>query len=431
MTSTPDVRPAAAADPSWWPWRAWRSPAFYGSTAHLALDLPVSLVAAALLVPLAVAVVLVPVLLVGLLLLVPTLWVIGLLAGLERRRFGLTVGLVIADPRPRPRRAGWRSLVSVVADPTIWRAALYFFLMVPIGVITAGLVIAAWSGSIALVLLPAYFPSIDSGVVDLGLVTVRSLPQSLAVALLAFIAAAALLPTLTRALTGVDVALARGLLGQDRTELTERVVELTVSRSRVVDAAEQERRRMERDLHDGAQQRLVAMSMTVGRLSTRLRRAGDTESLALADEAQGEVRLAIAELRDLTRGLHPPVLTDRGLDAALSAVAARCPVPVTVSVELPERPSLTLESIAYFFVSEALTNVAKHASAGRAAVSIRGDGVTLRVTVTDDGRGGADPHRGTGLTGLADRATGVDGTLTVSSPPGGPTVVEMELPCAS
>ena len=188
---------------------------------------------------------------------------------------------------------------------------------------------------------------------------------------------------------------------------------------------------MERDLHDGAQQQLVAMSMTVGRLGSRLKRSGgDAESLALVEQAQTEVQTAISELRDLTRGLHPPVLTDRGLDAALSAVAARCPVPVALEVELPVRPSLTVESIAYFVVSEALTNVAKHAGAQRAAVRIErratrstsASGTTATVARSrPPGRDG----------GLADRVAGVDGRLRVDSPVGGPTLLEVELPCES
>jgi signal transduction histidine kinase len=213
--------------------------------------------------------------------------------------------------------------------------------------------------------------------------------------------------------------------------LTQRVEELTESRARVVDAAEAERRRIERDLHDGAQQRLVAMQMTLGRLRSRLRSAGDEEGIALVDDARREARQAIGEIRDLTRGLHPPVLTDRGLDAALSGIAARTPIPVSVDVEATPRPSITVEAIAYFVVTEALTNVVKHASATRATVTIRRVEDTLLVAIGDDGRGGADPALGTGLAGLSDRVAGVDGTLRVNSPVGGPTVIEVELPCGS
>ena len=151
----------------------------------------------------------------------------------------------------------------------------------------------------------------------------------------------------------------------------------------------------------------------------------------LALRGHREAKQAITELRDLTRGLHPPVLTDRGLDAALSAVAARAPVPVRVEVDAEPRPSATAEAIAYFVVTEALTNIAKHADATRASVVVRRDGQRLRVAVVDDGVGGADPAGGTGLSGLADRISGVDGRLDLVSPAGGPTALIVEIPCAS
>jgi signal transduction histidine kinase len=238
-------------------------------------------------------------------------------------------------------------------------------------------------------------------------------------------------PLLVRGLSAVDARLARSLLGPSVTgALTKRVDQLVTSRQRVVDSVEAERRRMERDLHDGAQQRLVSLAMTLGRARSRL---GDSEPAVkgLIEEAHAEAMQAIAELRDLTRGLHPPVLTDRGLDAAVSAVAARAPVPVRVDVQVDPRPSLTIEAIAYFVVTEALTNVAKHAQAARAEVRIRRIGDVLRVVVTDDGRGGANPALGSGLIGLVDRVSGVDGKLDVVSPPGGPTTLTAEVPCGS
>ncbi len=206
-----------------------------------------------------------------------------------------------------------------------------------------------------------------------------------------------IVPTLARMLRGIDVLLARTLLVRPRGKaMAERVEELTESRARVVDAAEAERRRIERDLHDGAQQRLVAMSMTLGRLNSRLKNTADPDMLALIDEARQDAKLAIGEIRDLTRGLHPPVLTDRGLDAALSAVAARQPMPVTVDVQVSPRPPITIEAIAFFVVTEALTNVTKHAQAHRAEVGIRRIGDRLWIRVTDDGARwrGPDPrHR--------------------------------------
>ncbi|HET6740049.1 MAG TPA: histidine kinase, partial [Kribbella sp.] len=236
-------------------------------------------------------------------------------------------------------------------------------------------------------------------------------------------------PLIIRAASAFDGWLVKELLGPSESgALAERVHQLVQSRQQVVDSVESERRRMERDLHDGAQQRLVSLAMTLGRAKNRL---GDKDPAVrvLIEEAHSEAMQAIAEIRDLTRGLHPPVLTDRGLDAALSAVAARSAVPVRLSVDVRPRPSLTIESIAYFVVTEALTNVAKHADAALAEVRVSREGDVLRVEVQDDGRGGADPAGGTGLRGLTDRVAGVDGRLTVDSPPGGGTTLIAEVPC--
>ena len=198
----------------------------------------------------------------------------------------------------------------------------------------------------------------------------------------------------------------------------------------MVDAAEAERRRIERDLHDGAQQRLVALAMELGRAKSKL--ADDVDAAReLVEQAHAEAKAALKELRDLVRGVHPPVLTDRGLDAALSGLAARCTVPVDVQVDvLPVRPKPAVEAVAYFVVSEALTNVAKHSRATRATVVVEEHGHpgTLHIVISDDGIGGADPH-GAGLNGLADRVSGVDGRLTVESPRGGPTLISAVLPC--
>jgi signal transduction histidine kinase len=237
-------------------------------------------------------------------------------------------------------------------------------------------------------------------------------------------------PILTRALAVADAAVARYLLGSaGRAELTARIGQLETSRARVVDAAEAERMRIERDLHDGAQQRLVSLAMDLGR--ARAKFASDpVGAAAIVDQAHEQAKEALAELRNLVRGVHPPVLTDRGLDAALSGVAALSPVPVSVRVDLPVRPPASIEAIAYFVVAEALTNVAKHAKASRAEVAVGRSGDVLSLVIRDDGIGGADPS-GQGLSGLAARVAGVDGTLLVRSPAGGPTTVEVELPCGS
>jgi len=195
-----------------------------------------------------------------------------------------------------------------------------------------------------------------------------------------------------------------------------------------VDAADAERRRLERDLHDGTQQRLVSLAINLGMARAQVSTAEEARQ-AIAD-AHEEAKSALAELRDLIRGLHPAVLEDRGLDAALSGVAARMPIPVRLTVDLPRRPAPVIEAVAYFVVSEGLANIVKHAQASQAEIVVSRAGDRLHIIVSDDGVGGADPTRGTGLTGLAKRAASVDGTFEIVSPPGGPTLLTVDLPCA-
>jgi signal transduction histidine kinase len=210
-------------------------------------------------------------------------------------------------------------------------------------------------------------------------------------------------------------------------QIDERVTQLETSRAAAVDSAESERRRIERDLHDGAQQRLVALAMDLGAARERLE--SDPEGgRALVAEAHEEAKAALRELRDLVRGIHPVILEDRGLDAALSAVVARVPVPVTLQVDVAERPSPVIESAAYFVVAEALTNVARHAQASEAHVAIVRAADRMVIEVRDDGVGGADPARGTGLDGLRNRVAALGGTLDVISPTGGPTTLLATLP---
>jgi signal transduction histidine kinase len=238
-------------------------------------------------------------------------------------------------------------------------------------------------------------------------------------------------PGLASRVTSADERLARALLGPGRREqLALRVESLARSRADLVAAADAERRRIERDLHDGAQQRLVSLAMNLGMARERFQAEPEPVRQALA-AAHDEAVLALTELREFIRGLHPAVLNDRGLDAALSGLAARAPLPVRLRVDVPEPASPGVEAVAYFIVSEALTNVVKHAQATRAEVTATRAGDVLRITVTDDGRGGATSGEGTGLDGLAQRAAAVDGTLSIDSSPGGPTTITAELPCES
>jgi signal transduction histidine kinase len=258
-----------------------------------------------------------------------------------------------------------------------------------------------------------------------------AVPAGLAGGLLAVLFPVA--PWLARWFTETDEGLARALLGPGRREsLAQRVESLARSRADMVAAADAERRRIERDLHDGAQQRLVSLAMNLGMARERFEAEPEPVRQALA-AAHDEAVLALTELREFIRGLHPAVLNDRGLDAALSGLAARAPLPVRLRVDMPKAAAPGVEAVAYFIVSEAIANVVKHAQATRAEVTVTRVGELLRITVTDDGRGGATPAAGdgTGLRGLAQRAAAVDGTLSIDSPPGGPTTITAELPCES
>jgi signal transduction histidine kinase len=213
-------------------------------------------------------------------------------------------------------------------------------------------------------------------------------------------------------------------------ELRARLDELQTSRSRLVEVSMFERRRLERDLHDGAQQRLVALSLQLGLAKRRLEEGQDVAAGAMLDAARDELARALEELRELARGIHPAVLTDRGLEPALEALAERAPLPVSLDQMPAERLPAPVEAAAYFVVAEALTNVVKYAGASTAAVRIRRNGSYAVVEVRDDGVGGADPTSGTGLRGLADRLAALDGRLEVHSPPGEGTTVRAEVPCA-
>lgn len=231
----------------------------------------------------------------------------------------------------------------------------------------------------------------------------------------------------------VDVQIATVLLDPDGAALRQRLGEAVEARRRTVDAAERERERIERDLHDGAQQRLIALSILLGRAEQKLQR-GDADpaaTLASVQEAKRETLAVIADIRGLTQGLRPAVLEARGLDAALSVVVGRLGLACDVDVRLDPRPGEATEGVLYFALSELLTNVAKHARARSASVTVRRDEGVLVASVRDDGVGGADPQRGSGLRGIADRLAGIDGRLFVSSPPGGPTLITVEVPCAS
>ena len=226
-------------------------------------------------------------------------------------------------------------------------------------------------------------------------------------------------------------AIGRALLStSEKSRLALRVEQLTESRAESVDTSAAELRRIERDLHDGAQARIVALGMSLALAEDEFER-DPAAARALINEARASSSTALGELRDLVRGIHPPVLADRGLVGAVRALALVGPLPTEVRADTVGRLPAPVESAAYFAVAEALANVGKHSGAGRAVVVLEHDGDLLRIAVHDDGRGGADPTHGTGLRGIERRLSAFDGSLAVSSPPGGPTVLAMVLPCAS
>jgi signal transduction histidine kinase len=237
-----------------------------------------------------------------------------------------------------------------------------------------------------------------------------------------------LVPYLWTLLAGGHAGLARALLlGETTEQLRAELVEVSRSRARLADAFEAERRRIERDLHDGAQQKLVSLTLRLGLARLDLPpESSAAESIAVAHEQAKQV---MAELRQLIHGIQPQILTDLGLPAALDELADQSPIPVTVNAHLPGRPPNQTENTAYFVAAEALTNIAKHSDATSAAVTLRQYGPLLTVEIRDDGHGGADATRGTGLTGLADRVAVSGGRMLLSSPVGGPTLLRVELPC--
>jgi signal transduction histidine kinase len=386
------------------------------ATTHVLVGLVLALIGAGLLVVVAFTC--------GLLL-VPVVW---LLTHWQRARFAAYLGIAIQRRAPPPGgRWSPRGWWAEVRGGALWRALGYHLLAGVIGPLSSLVVVAAWSaafvcGTWALHsrLLPpgaAFGVPVRSPVMLIAVTTIGGLLLLVA-------------PWVTLGAASLDALVARALLEpRSHADLTREVASLASSRAEVVAAADSERRRIERDLHDGAQQRLVSLAMNLG-----IARAGLTDLPAPARaaivDAHEEAKQALADLRGFVRGLHPAVLDDLGLDAALSGLTARCAVPVRLTVDLPRRPSATIEAVAYFVVSETLTNAARHAGATRVDVTVDEPSPgRIRVRVTDNGRGGARIDGGTGIRGLAQRVGSVDGTMQLSSPAGGPTLIVVELPC--
>jgi len=341
------------------------------------------------------------------------------LAELTRRLSGEWCGVPIASPYRRlPARDGarlsWRQQRKLMlTDPATWRDLLWMFVNPCVGAVLAG-------GSAAAIVYGVFGMALPHGSTQLAGVISHPL-YGILLAASGFWAA----PWLLRGYGG----LARSLLGPTRqTELALRVQHLAQTRADTIDTGAAEIRRIERDLHDGAQARLVAMGMTLDAAGQIIDSNPDAARALLFEARDASVR-ALAELRDLVRGIHPPVLADRGLADAIKALAMDSPMRIHVASDLYGRPSAPVESAAFFAVSELLANVSKHAEARQTWIDIRHTDGMLRIGVTDNGHGGADPARGSGLRGIDRRLAAFDGILAISSPLGGPTAVTMEIPC--
>ncbi|MFR9723597.1 sensor histidine kinase [Streptomyces sp. MS19] len=379
---------------------------------------------------------------IGLPLLALTLIALRWWARVSRGRARVMLGARIEEPertgawlrRVRREEKGWLAVLGqVLKEGQSWRGAAHALLLLPWGAFTFLLMGVAWAGSLSMVTYPLWFwPLRDAGEPGIGIGTdgdgggwVSDTPLELVLVALQGVALLLVTAPVIRGVAAAERRMTALLLGPSAAAA--RVRELESDRAAVVDTSAADLRRIERDLHDGAQARLVALAMDLGMAKEKL--ATDPEAAArMVDEAHGEVKVVLQELRDLARGIHPAILTDRGLGPSLSVLAARCTVPVTVEVELAARPAEAVEGIAYFTVSELLQNVSKHSGARHAGVEIWRADDRLMIQVLDDGRGGADPAAGSGLAGLADRLAAVDGVLAVNSPQGGPTTVSAVLP---
>jgi signal transduction histidine kinase len=374
-------------------------------------------------------------------------WITG--ARFERERIAIYLDELIPSPYrflpsgPLFSREVIRSRVRLfTTDSAVWRDLLYLVLLFPIGIAEFAITITALTLPLPMITMPLwYWFSATMHVGPYGEIqslfyqpvfrqTIFSQVEVSAflIALLGLVLAL-LAPYILISTARAHATLGKVLLSPGReARLAARVEALSESRSRMMDAVILERRRIERDLHDGAQQRLVALAMNLGMAKEKM--ATDPGAARpLVVEAHEEAKRALTEIRELVRGIHPAVLSDRGLDPAISALAGRCPVPVTIDINLEHRLPEAVEATAYFVVAEALTNVAKHSSASQAWVNVYQMRDWLVVEIADNGQGGAGQAPGHGLVGLADRVTAFDGRFSVESPPGGPTWVRAELPC--
>ncbi len=359
-----------------------------------------------------------------------TIYVSRWMAWVERHRAALVLGEPIRGVYKPPATGRFVDrLKALFSDPSTWKDLGWHLLLLPLSIVDFVVVVTAWSVSLGLLTMPAWWWALpDNDPTELGLFQVDSWGHAILAAAIGVVAVP-IAAALVRGTAAASGSLSQVVLGPSRRQLEERVEVLAQTRAGAVDAAAAELQRIERDLHDGAQARLVALALDLGMAEDRFDR--DPEGAReLVEKARSEARLAMGELRDLARGIRPALLAERGLGEAIGALAARTPLPTTVEVDLDGRLPAPVELAAYFTVAEALTNAVKHAQARSAKVRLWRENGRLRIEVRDDGRGGAD-GAGHGLDGLHKRLAALDGTLAIASPHGGPTVLYAEVPCAS
>ncbi|GIJ57083.1 sensor histidine kinase [Virgisporangium aurantiacum] len=368
--------------------------------------------------------------LVGVPLLVDVLRGVRALAAAERRRAGRLLGGVVPQRYAEASGSSFARLRTLVGDPATWRDLRWLVLHAvagpPLAVCWLAVLLCAITGP--LVMLLWWVPD---GPPIVFFVPVDSWARALAVPLPVAAGSAALLIVAGPVVATAQATAYRALLAPSaRDRLAARVELLSTTRAAALDAHAAELRRIERDLHDGMQARLVAVAIQLG-LAQRQRDTDPDTANELVERAHAGVEHALTALREVVRSIYPPILADRGLAEAVRALADESPVPVRTSIGALVRPPAAVESAAYFVAAEALTNVVKHSGATEVTLTLDQGGDRLVLEVTDNGRGGADPAAGTGLGGMADRAAALDGRMTLRSPSGGPTTLRVELPCAS
>ncbi|MEV7011517.1 sensor domain-containing protein [Streptosporangium sp. NPDC051022] len=371
---------------------------------------------------------------VGVPILATTLLVARGLADVERRMLPEVLGRPVPRPRyrPAPENAGWfRRMVNPLTSGQSWLDLLYGIVSFPVSVVTFVIAVTWWAGTVIGLTYPLYGWIIARIPDNHGLPELLGFGDSVAVEVVfntvIGVMFALTLPVMLRGAALIQAGLGRAML-TGVAELHERIDDLAQGRAAAVSAEANALRRLERDIHDGPQQRLVSLAMDLSRAQRQLKR--DPQAVEeMLSQAIASTRETLDELRALSRGIAPPILTDRGLAPALAALAGRCTIPVELDVQTTGRFAAAVENTVYFVVAESLTNVAKHSHATVCTITLSKTGGVLMLTIGDDGVGGAHTAKGHGLSGLADRLKAVDGTLAVDSPVGGPTVIVAEVPC--